>query len=285
MEIVAQPGHFAWSIYDERCHEIMKEFDDYHDALKAGCIREAGTLDDLVTITKLPAALKDTVVQVAAMTRGEKEDSFGRDFTGHPELKAPYYAVKVSAALFHTQGGLIVGPERPGEAQGRVVVAQPVRWWRRGARHFRAGRGWVYGRERASHCNRFWPPGRACSGEAGALRSHSAGLVQGESAYVFGFGISRRLEAVDRLHDRSLADRVSPASFFIPMGVFVIPLTEEFGWSRGATQFAFSFVMISAALTGPIVGSLTDQIRRPRDCSHRCPRADPHLCRVVIHLG
>jgi len=46
---------------------------------------------------------------------------------------------------------------------------------------------------------------------------------------------------------------------FYTHGVFVVPLTEEFGWSRGATQFAFSFVMISAALTGPLVGSLTDK--------------------------
>jgi fumarate reductase flavoprotein subunit len=108
VQIVAQPGHFAWSIYDERCHEIMKEFDDYHDALKADCIRKADTLDELVKITKLPGTLKDTVADVAAMTRGEKEDPLGRNFTGHPELAAPYYAVKVSAALFHTQGGLIV---------------------------------------------------------------------------------------------------------------------------------------------------------------------------------
>ena len=46
---------------------------------------------------------------------------------------------------------------------------------------------------------------------------------------------------------------------FYTHGVFVVPLTQEFGWSRGATQFAFSFVMISAALTGPFIGSLTDK--------------------------
>ena len=46
---------------------------------------------------------------------------------------------------------------------------------------------------------------------------------------------------------------------FYTHGVFIVPLTGEFGWSRGAAQFAFSFVMISAALTGPIVGSLTDK--------------------------
>ncbi|NKB43135.1 MAG: MFS transporter [Alphaproteobacteria bacterium] len=47
---------------------------------------------------------------------------------------------------------------------------------------------------------------------------------------------------------------------FYTHGVFVVPITQEFGWSRGATQFAFSFVMISAALTGPFIGVLTDKL-------------------------
>lgn len=46
---------------------------------------------------------------------------------------------------------------------------------------------------------------------------------------------------------------------FYTHGVFVLPLTQEFGWSRGATQFAFSFVMMSAALTGPMIGGLSDK--------------------------
>jgi len=46
---------------------------------------------------------------------------------------------------------------------------------------------------------------------------------------------------------------------FYTHGVFVLSITEEFGWSRGATQFAFSFVMMSAALTGPLIGGLSDK--------------------------
>lgn len=46
---------------------------------------------------------------------------------------------------------------------------------------------------------------------------------------------------------------------FYTHGVFVIPITEEMGWSRGATQFAFSFVMISAALVSLAIGSITDK--------------------------
>jgi MFS family permease len=46
---------------------------------------------------------------------------------------------------------------------------------------------------------------------------------------------------------------------FYTHGVFVVPITEEMGWSRGATQFAFSFVMMSAALVSLIIGSIIDK--------------------------
>jgi fumarate reductase flavoprotein subunit len=35
-------------------------------------------------------------------------DRFGRAFAGVPPLAPPYRAVKVTGALFHTQGGLVV---------------------------------------------------------------------------------------------------------------------------------------------------------------------------------
>jgi len=46
---------------------------------------------------------------------------------------------------------------------------------------------------------------------------------------------------------------------FYTHGVFVVPITEEMGWSRGETQFAFSFVMMSAALTALFLGRITDK--------------------------
>ena len=46
---------------------------------------------------------------------------------------------------------------------------------------------------------------------------------------------------------------------FYTHGVFVVPITEEMGWSRGATLFAFSFVMMSAAITAPFIGIIIDK--------------------------
>jgi fumarate reductase flavoprotein subunit len=107
--ILAQTDHIAWTIFDERLHRLMLEFDDYHDALEAGAVKTAADLDALARLTQLPpAALAQTVLDVQAMTEGRAVDPFGRDFTGKPPLAAPFHAVKVTGALFHTQGGLVV---------------------------------------------------------------------------------------------------------------------------------------------------------------------------------
>lgn len=116
VQVVAQPGRFAWDIYDERLHKLMLEFDDYRNAVEARAIVSAPDLTELARLTALPAAaLRASCDMVASCGRGERADDFGRDFTGKPLLAAPYYAVKVTGALFHTQGGLAV------DAEGRVL--------------------------------------------------------------------------------------------------------------------------------------------------------------------
>lgn len=108
-KVNAQPGHVAWSLYDERLHRLMHQFDDYHDALRAGAVMSAPSWDELARTAGLPVdAVLQTVREVEAMAQGEAPDAFGRDFTGKPMLSAPFYAVRVTGALFHTQGGLAV---------------------------------------------------------------------------------------------------------------------------------------------------------------------------------
>lgn len=108
-KVNAQLGGVAWSIFDARLHALMLQFDDYRDALSAGAVIEAADLDALADATGLPRdALARTAAQVAQMVAAEAEDPFGRDFTGKPVLAPPYRAAKVTGALFHTQGGLVV---------------------------------------------------------------------------------------------------------------------------------------------------------------------------------
>jgi fumarate reductase flavoprotein subunit len=116
VDVVAQPGHVAFDIYDERLHRLMLEFDDYRDAVAARAIVQAPDVAALAAAAGIDAAgLVATVEDVAASVRGERADRHGRDFAGKLPLAPPYYAVKVTGALFHTQGGLAV------DVEGRVL--------------------------------------------------------------------------------------------------------------------------------------------------------------------
>ncbi len=112
VKVVSQLGKAAWTIYDETIHTMMAQFDDYHDALRAGAVVQAPTIIDLAQALGLPSsALETTLAGVLALANGDGQDVFGRDFTKSPSLKAPFFAAKVTGALFHTQGGLAVDNE------------------------------------------------------------------------------------------------------------------------------------------------------------------------------
>ena len=83
--VLAQPGRFAWSIYDERLHQLGLTFPDYVELDAAGAIRKAAGAEALATVTGLPR--EEISVEIR-------------------KFNPPYYAVKVTGALFHTQGGL-----------------------------------------------------------------------------------------------------------------------------------------------------------------------------------
>ena len=109
VQVLSQTDGIAWSVFDARCHLLMQKFDDYQDALKANAIVKAGTLEELAAKTKMPLdGIKTTIEDVESFTQGDLKCPFGRDFTGKPVLTAPYYAAKVTGALFHTQGGIVV---------------------------------------------------------------------------------------------------------------------------------------------------------------------------------
>ena len=115
-KVNAQTGGVAWSIFDARLDAMMQQFDDYRLALAAGAIVEAASAEQLAAKAGLPAAaLCGTIAAVEALTRQGGTDRWRRSFAGKPPLAAPYKAAKVTGALFHTQGGLVV------DADARVL--------------------------------------------------------------------------------------------------------------------------------------------------------------------
>ena len=46
------------------------------------------------------------------ISSGKETCPFGRDFSTKPALQPPYYAIRITGALFHTQGGLSINGEK-----------------------------------------------------------------------------------------------------------------------------------------------------------------------------
>ncbi|MSO65520.1 MAG: FAD-dependent oxidoreductase [Alphaproteobacteria bacterium] len=116
LEVLRQPDHVVWNIFDDRGRAIGMESIDYRRGVELGAVKRGDSLAAIVRATGLPAeAFAATLRATERMAAGLKTDPFGRDFTLKAPLKPPYYAVKVTGAFFHTQGGLVV------DASGRVL--------------------------------------------------------------------------------------------------------------------------------------------------------------------
>lgn len=102
--VLAQPGGVAWTIFDARIAATARQFQDFKDAEDAGAIRTADTPEALAKDCGLPP---EALMRTLAGLPQNAPDSFGRHFDG-PPLAPPYHAVKVTGALFHTQGGLAI---------------------------------------------------------------------------------------------------------------------------------------------------------------------------------
>lgn len=116
--VLAQPGGIAVTVFDARIAAIARQFADFRDAEAQGAVRRFDDTDALAAAFELPPeAVRRSLAQADAARDGVSPDPFGRDFAGAPPLAPPLMAVRVTGALFHTQGGLDIAPD------GRVLRA------------------------------------------------------------------------------------------------------------------------------------------------------------------
>ncbi len=110
LTILEQPGGHCWMVYDQRLHDAaLERYQEYRDADSINAPRSAATIAGLAEVCGLPAAaLIHTLTRTAELAATDKPDRFGRLFLEKETLEPPYYAVRVTGALFHTQGGLVV---------------------------------------------------------------------------------------------------------------------------------------------------------------------------------
>jgi fumarate reductase flavoprotein subunit len=108
VQVIDQPGSVAWVVYDRAVHEAALPFADYQQLIEADGIRWADDVDAMAALIDCdPTRLRETVDDVGGFASGEKTDSLGRGVWPRT-LEPPYAVVKVTGALFHTQGGLSV---------------------------------------------------------------------------------------------------------------------------------------------------------------------------------
>jgi fumarate reductase flavoprotein subunit len=95
VHVLAQPGSVAWNVFDDRILALARQFPDFVEAEKAGVLKTCPDLPTLATLMGCDA------------THLEANLSNGICRNGKLSLQsAPYHAIKVTGALFHTQGGL-----------------------------------------------------------------------------------------------------------------------------------------------------------------------------------
>ena len=104
--VLAQPDGVAWVVFDSRIADIARQFEDFKQAEKQGAVMTAETLEELAAKAGLPSdELSQTITEIPL----DGVDVFGRTWGG-TSLAPPFCAVKVTGALFHTQGGLEIDP-------------------------------------------------------------------------------------------------------------------------------------------------------------------------------
>ncbi len=109
-QVLRQPGGTAFDIFDARIAGVARQFEDFKTAEKARAVVTADTIEALADRIAVPA---DALRAEFDTIEPGKPDRFGRLF--EKQLAAPYCAVKVTGALFHTQGGLAI------DTQARVL--------------------------------------------------------------------------------------------------------------------------------------------------------------------
>jgi fumarate reductase flavoprotein subunit len=85
VQVLAQPGGIAWNVFGDAQLALAREFPDFREAEAAGALRTAADRAGLAAI-----------IGCAASELAREIERFG----------PPYHAVRVTGALFHTQGGL-----------------------------------------------------------------------------------------------------------------------------------------------------------------------------------
>ena len=102
---LAQPGSYAYIIFDQKLREGLKATEKY---ISTGITVQGDTIEDLAAqIDVDPATLADTLANWNKYVADKNDPDFGRTTGMENDLStAPYYAIKIAPGIHHTMGGV-----------------------------------------------------------------------------------------------------------------------------------------------------------------------------------
>ena len=107
VHVLAQPGGVAWNVFDGPILTLARGFPDFVDAEAAGAVKTCADAQALAALIGADASkiIANYSSNTRAIDRFDTKDGVA-EASPKRALQAPFYAVKVTGALFHTQGGL-----------------------------------------------------------------------------------------------------------------------------------------------------------------------------------
>jgi fumarate reductase flavoprotein subunit len=113
--VLAAPGGTAVEVYDQSIHDVALRMGTYQEAVDRGAAVTASSIKALAeSLSISPSNLEATLDSANRAARGESADPLHREAFAKP-LAAPFWGVRITGALAHTQGGLLV------DAHARVL--------------------------------------------------------------------------------------------------------------------------------------------------------------------
>ncbi len=110
VHVLAQPGGVAWNVLDDALLDFAQDFPDFVAAQSAGAVQH---VLDTQALAELIGCEPQTLQTTLNAVHAGHDPQTGRHFKR--ALQAPFHVIKVTGALFHTQGGLDI------DAQTRVL--------------------------------------------------------------------------------------------------------------------------------------------------------------------
>ena len=105
---IAQPGSYSYLIVDQAMADASNVIQGY---IKKGFTTQGETYEELAKALGMDeAAFTETMNTWNGYVEAKNDPEFGRTSFANPLNTAPYYAIKVTAGVHHTMGGLKINP-------------------------------------------------------------------------------------------------------------------------------------------------------------------------------